>query len=209
MAPDWQDGSRCRKMNEASSRRNAIVVISGLPRSGTSLMMSMLEAGGLELLTDGVRTADPDNPNGYFEFERVKGLESGDYAWLADAEGKAVKIISALLEHLPPTREYDVVFMNRRLAEVVASQDKMLTRRGQPSNPEERDRIAELLQKHLLKVHGWLSAQPNIRALDVNYNELLEDPAPQIEQVSRFLGGGLNLERMAGVVRPDLYRNRA
>ena len=196
-------------MDDASSRGSAIVVVSGLPRSGTSLMMSMLEAGGLELLTDGVRRADPDNPNGYFEFERVKGLECGDHTWLEDAEGKAVKVISALLEHLPPGREYKVIFMSRRLAEVIASQDKMLARRGQPSSPEDRDRITALLQKHLLRVHGWLSAQPNIHVLDVDYNKLLEDPAPQIEQVNGFLGGGLNLERMAGVVRPDLYRNRA
>lgn len=198
-----------RKLDEASSRGNAIVVVSGLPRSGTSLMMSMLEAGGLELLTDGVRRADPDNPTGYFEFERVKGLEYGDQAWLEDAEGKAVKVISALLEHLPPGREYKVIFMNRRLAEVIASQDKMLARRGQPSSAEDQDRISELLQKHLLRVHGWLSAQSNIHVLDVDYNELLEDPTPQIEQVNGFLGGSLSLERMAGVVRTDLYRNRA
>ena len=196
-------------MDDASSRRSAIVVVSGLPRSGTSLMMSMLEAGGLELLTDGARKADPDNPNGYFEFERVKGLECGDHTWLDEAEGKAVKIISALLEHLPPAREYNVIFMNRRLAEVVASQDKMLARQGQPSNPKDRDRISELLQKHLLRVHGWLAAQANTRTLDVDYNELLEDPWPQIEQVNGFLGGGLNLERMADVVLPNLYRNRA
>jgi hypothetical protein len=99
--------------------------------------------------------------------------------------------------------------MNRRLAEVIASQDQMLARRGQPSNPEDRGHISELLQKHLARVHDWLAAQSNIHTLDVDYNELLEDPTPQIEQVNGFLGGGLDLERMADVVRPDLYRNRA
>ena len=188
---------------------HAIVVVSGLPRSGTSLMMSMLEAGGLELLIDGERQADADNPNGYFEFERVKMLEAGDHRWLADAAGKVVKVVSAQLEHLPPERQYDIIFMNRRLAEILTSQDVMLARRGRPVNPEDRAHIAEIMQKHLQKARRSLDDRPNIRVIDVDYNELLDNPLPQVAEINRFLGGMLDQERMADAIRPDLYRNHA
>jgi hypothetical protein len=188
---------------------DAIIVVSGLPRSGTSLMMSMLEAGGLELLTDGARQADADNPNGYFEFERVKALETGDHEWLEEALGKVVKVVSAQLEHLPLDRHYTVIFMSRRLTEVLASQDVMLVRRGRPVNLDDQARIAELMERHVGKVRVWLSSQPNFRVMDVNYNEMLDNPLPQIAEVNRFLGGMLDQDRMAAAIRPDLYRNRA
>jgi hypothetical protein len=113
-----------------------VVVVSGLPRSGTSLMMQMLEAGGITVLTDGIREPDEDNPRGYYEFERVKALPKGDYEWLESARGKAVKVVSALLEYLPPEYNYKVIFMHRRMEEILASQRKMLIRRGK--NPEAR-----------------------------------------------------------------------
>ncbi len=187
---------------------HTVVIVSGLPRSGTSMMMKMLEAGGLPLLSDGLRTADTDNPEGYYEFERVKQLDKGDVAWLAEAEGKVVKVISALLEHLPSGYQYRVVFMNRRMEEVLASQRKMLAHRGEPSDISD-EKLAELLDKHLRKVKGWLAAQPNFRLLEVDYNAMLADPRPFAAQVNRFLGGVLDEAAMAGMVNPALYRNRA
>ena len=112
-----------------------IVVVSGLPRSGTSMMMQMLEAGGMEVMTDGLRAADEDNLKGYFEYETVKALHT-DRNWLPEARGKAVKIISELLKYLPETQTYRIIFLRRALEEVLASQDRMLVRRGvQPGGP--------------------------------------------------------------------------
>jgi len=186
-----------------------ITVVSGLPRSGTSLMMKMLEAGGMPVLTDNVRAADPDNPLGYYEFERVKALPKGDYGWLPEAQGKAVKIISALLEHLPAGYHYRVIFMQRHMAEILASQRKMLERRGEAAETVSDEQLAQLFKKHLRKVKAWLSAQPHMAVLDVDYNGLVADPWPYARQVNAFLGGGLDIERMIEVVDPRLYRNRA
>jgi hypothetical protein len=184
-----------------------VIVVSGLPRSGTSMMMAMLQAGGVELLTDEIRQADADNPNGYFEYERVKALEAGDGAWLSDARGKAVKVVSALLDRLPPEYVYRVIFMHREMAEVVASQDKMLARRG--GAPAADDRMALRLEKHVARVQAWLATRPNVSVINVDYNRMIADPEPQIAAVDRFLGGGLNAEQMAQIVSPQLYRNRA
>jgi len=172
------------------------------------MMMRMLEAGGLPLLTDDLRGADPDNPEGYFEYERVKALDKGDRDWLPEAQGKAVKVISALLEHLPPDYSYRVLFMNRRIEEVLASQRKMLARRGEPGGPDD-EKLADLFARHLRKVKAWLATQPNIAVLEMNYNSLLRDPAPHARQVNAFLGGNLDVERMIAIVNPDLYRNRS
>ncbi|HEY79612.1 MAG TPA: sulfotransferase family protein [Anaerolineae bacterium] len=185
-----------------------VVIVSGLPRSGTSMMMKMLEAGGMDLVIDGMRVADEDNPKGYYEFERVKQLDKGDVAWVADARGKAVKVISALLEHLPPEYEYKVLFMNRKMPEVLASQRKMLARRGERSDISD-ERLAGLLRKHVNQVKLWLAQQPNFEMLDLDYNAMLADPEPWVERINAFLGGELNARAMAEVVDPALYRNRA
>src|SRR5687768_1736541 len=113
--------------------RDVITVVSGLPRSGTSMMMKMLEAGGLEPVVDHVRKPDEDNPKGYYEFERVKALEN-DREWLPEAKGKFVKVISMLLRHLPADHRFKVIFMQRNMPEVLASQKKMLVRRGEDPN---------------------------------------------------------------------------
>lgn len=186
-----------------------VVVVSGLPRSGTSMMMKMLEAGGLPVLIDGLRSADSDNPEGYYEFERVKALDKGDTAWLADARGQAVKVISALLEFLPADQSYRVIFMHRQIEEVLRSQRKMLEHRGEATDAIGDAEIAALFAKHVDKVQGWLRQQPNFRVLDVNYNTLLADPLPHVHAVNQFLGSGLDEQRMAEIVNPDLYRNRA
>ena len=184
-----------------------VTLVSGLPRSGTSMMMKMLEAGGLPVLADHVRTADEDNPEGYYEFERVKKIEH-DQAWLDDARGKVVKMISALLRHLPPAYRYKVVFMRRWLDEVLASQRQMLIRRGKPTDTTSDGRMAELFTTHLARVETWLAEQPNVDVLYVSYNELVADPEPRCAEVARFLGLPLDPKRMASVASGALYRQR-
>jgi hypothetical protein len=185
-----------------------IIIVSGLPRSGTSMMMKMLEAGGMTLLTDNFRKADEDNPKGYFEFERVKKLKDGDTAWLADAHGKAVKVISALLPHLPPTYNYRIIFMERSLSEVLASQRKMLLRRGEDPDKVGDEEMSRLFEKHLKQVMTWMESQLNIQHIIVNYNQMLEDPGPHITRINHFLGEILDTKKMAEVIDPVLYRQR-
>ena len=185
-----------------------VTVVSGLPRSGTSMMMKMLEAGGLPPVTDNIRTADEDNPKGYYEFERVKKLPQGDVAWLPDAQGKVVKVIAALLPHLPGGYEYRVIFMQREMSEVLASQKQMLIRRGEDPNKIPDDVIAKLFEKHLRQVNDWVNQQPNVQRLDVNYNEMLKNPLPFIEQINAFLDNQLDAAKMATVVDPSLHRQR-
>ena len=187
--------------------REAITIVSGLPRSGTSMMMKMLEAGGMPVLTDHVRTADEDNPKGYYEFERVKQIET-DQAWLEGAKGKAVKMVGALLKHLPPSYAYRVVFMRRQMDEVLASQRKMLARRGEPADTVSDERMSELFSKHVAQLEAWLDEQPNIDVLYIDYGQVLEEPVELAQRVNRFLGSGLAEERMAAVVDPRLYRQR-
>jgi hypothetical protein len=185
-----------------------IVVVSGLPRSGTSMMMKMLEAGGMQVLTDEIRTADEDNPKGYYEFERVKQIES-DQGWLPDAQGRVVKMIGALLQHLPPGYSYQIIFMQRNMEEVLASQRRMLVRRGEPTDRISDERMAALFEKHVEQVMSWIAERPEMEVLYVHYSDVLEQPAKQAERVNRFLGNALEVEKMASVVDPNLYRQRA
>ena len=185
-----------------------IYIVSGLPRSGTSMMMKMLEAGGLSPLTDNIRTADDDNLQGYYEFERVKGMKEGDTAWVEESQGKVVKVISALLEHLPSSHQYKVIFMEREMMEILASQRKMLERRGKPGNPAEDGKFAELYGKHLEKVKAWLAGQPNISVLYIRYNEMIAHPADYAEKVAAFLGVPMNTQAMSDVPQEQFYRQR-
>ncbi len=186
-----------------------VVIVSGLPRSGTSMMMKVLEAGGLPVMIDGLRTADPDNPEGYYEFERVKELDKGDTAWVADAQGKVVKVISALLEYLPPDHQYRVIFMHRNIEEVLNSQRKMLARRGEGVDAVNDAEMADLFAKHLVKVQGWLRAQPNFAVLDVDYNDMMQSPESYIRTINQFIDNALDEQAMAKMINPTLYRNRA
>jgi len=188
--------------------QTSITIVSGLPRSGTSMMMRMLEAGGMEILTDGARTADEDNPKGYYEFERVKQIEH-DHAWLEEAKGKAVKMISALLKHLPQGYAYKIVFMLREMGEILASQKQMLIRRGEPTDRASDERMAELSESHLNQVKAWLEDQPHMDVLYVSYNEILKTPQEHAERINRFLDGRLNVDRMVQAVDPTLYRQRS
>ena len=162
-----------------------ITIVSGLPRSGTSLMMQMLAAGGMPILSDGERRADVDNPRGYLEWERIKQLPK-DPASIAEAEGKAVKVISQLLLSLPPQHEYRVVFMQRPLAEVMASQDEMLRRRGNFDPGEDNSVVARAFQDHLSDVYGWLNGKPYVKVSRVQYHAVLREPKETAESVAKF-----------------------
>jgi len=189
-------------------KQRPIIVVSGLPRSGTSMMMRMLERGGVPLLTDGVRTANEDNPKGYYEFERVKKLPQGDYGWLLEAQGKAVKIIATLLKHLPETYTYRVLFMRRNMEEVLASQRQMLIRRGKAPDSMDEEQLAKLFARHVAEVKAWLATRPNFRYLDVDYNTMVVNPMPQLRHIQAFLDLPLDLAAMAAEVDPTLYRQR-
>jgi hypothetical protein len=185
-----------------------ITIVSGLPRSGTSMMMKMVDAGGIPPLTDELRAADEDNPKGYYEFERVKQMDKGDTAWVPEARGKAVKVISALLKYLPTTEQYRVIFIRRNIDEILASQRKMLIHRGEDPDKQDDAQMKLLFEKHVRSVEEWLASRPNVRTLYVHYSDMLGTPRPQIERVNAFLGGKLDTARMAEVVDPSLYRNR-
>lgn len=188
-------------------RQEPITIVSGLPRSGTSMLMRMLEAGGLPALTDHIRTPDEDNPKGYYEFERVKQIED-DQAWLEDARGKAIKMIAALLKHLPPDYAYKVIFIRRSIQEILASQREMLVRRGEPTDTVSDEKLAGLFHKHVQRVEAWLATQQNIQVLYVDYSDILSDPMGQAKRINTFLGGNLDAAKMAEVVDPRLYRQR-
>jgi len=185
-----------------------IVIVSGLPRSGTSMMMKMLQAGGLDVLSDGQRAADEDNPQGYFEFERVKQLDR-DKEWLPQAQGKVVKIIAFLLQHLPQDYRYKILFMQRELDEVLASQRKMMIRRGEDPDKTPDSRMRDLYEKHLSEVAAWLERMPNVEALYVPHREALNTPSICANRVNAFLGFGLDERAMEKAVDSSLYRNRA
>jgi sulfotransferase family protein len=188
-------------------RKQPITVVSGLPRSGTSMMMKMLAEGGMPVITDEIRRADSDNPNGYFEFETVRQMSAGNVEWLAHANGKAVKVISALLEYLPANYSYKIIFLERDVHEILTSQRKMLMNRNEREMGEETG-IEAQIQKHLSVMKPWLVRQPNIEVLYVNYNTLMTDPEPVCEQIIEFLDRPLNQTRMLAVPDKQLYRNR-
>jgi len=188
--------------------RDYITVVSGIPRSGTSLMMRMLEAGGIPALTDNLRQPDAHNPHGYYEYEPVKRLAQ-DSSWMESARGKSLKVIYRLLRHLPPSSEYRVIFMERDLREVFASQDDMLRTRGVENAGQKQDRLIAAFVAEVEEVRHWLAAQPNVQTMPVPYTAVIRDPAHWSDEVSRFLGGDLDTSAMAQVVEPKLYRHRS
>ena len=185
-----------------------LVVVSGLPRSGTSMAMQMLEAGGLSIATDGIRKPGEDNPKGYYEYERVKELDKGvDQSWLKEFRGKAIKIISFLLKDLPETNNYKVVFMRRNIHEVLASQSKMLVNRGE-ANDTSDEKMLELYKDHLWKVDYLMKHRSYFEFLNLEYKEVIENPRRQAEQLGAFLGNHVDVEKMVAAVDESLYRNR-
>jgi hypothetical protein len=185
-----------------------ITIVSGLPRSGTSLMMQMLVAGGMTALSDGERRADLDNPKGYLEWERIKQLPK-DPTLIAEAEGKVVKVISQLLLSLPLTHEYRIIFMQRPLAEVMKSQEEMLKRRGTADPSVDAAAITRAFQSHLYEVNTWLNGKPNVAVLRVHYHSLLKEGKETAQKIADFLKLPLNVEAMTQQVDQSLYRNRA
>jgi len=184
-----------------------VTIVSGLPRSGTSMMMRMLEAGGIPALIDNVREADEDNPRGYYEFERVKQLKT-DRAWLEDAKGKVVKMVSTLLLDLPAGYAYKVVFMRRKMEEILASQRQMLIRKDKPTDGVPEEKMAELYGKHLTQIEAWIARQRHLAAIYVSYNEILANAREQVRRVNEFLGGRLDADAMLAVVDHALHRQR-
>jgi Sulfotransferase domain len=182
-----------------------IIIVSGLPRSGTSLMMQMLDNGGVAVVTDLIRAADTDNPKGYYEYEQVKTIKR-DTSWLPATRGKAFKMVSQLLYDLPPGEAYRIIFMERDLEETLLSQEKMLMRLGR--TPAPREAIKGAYVRHLERLHEWLPQQLHMAVLRVNYNDLIEQPREQAGRVRLFLGGAVDAEAMARTVDPSLYRNR-
>jgi hypothetical protein len=199
---------RLPNLFKKNSQPQEILIVSGLPRSGTSMMMKMLEAAGLKVLTDNQRTADESNPRGYYEFEQVKKLKEGDFDWLPAAQGKVVKIISALLEYLPNQYSYKVIFMRREMKEILSSQRQMMVRDGKPDDQVPDEKLAELYNRHLQKIEAWLEQQPNISTLFISYNDTLKDPEANIHRINQFLGGHLDVDAMLKVIDPNLYRER-
>ena len=185
--------------------KKVITIVSGLPRSGTSMMMKMLEAGGMRILKDEIRKADDDNPAGYYEFEKVKKLKK-DPSWLENAKGKAVKIISSLLEHLPERYTYKIIFMYRNMEEILNSQRQMLIRRGEPTDEVSDEKMGKMFLKHLQKIEERLDKRSNMDVLAIHYNEILKEPAKHDEIINRFLGNALNTKNMTGVIDRTLYR---
>jgi hypothetical protein len=171
------------------------------------MMMRMLAAGGMNIVTDHMRQADADNPGGYFELERVKKIKE-DAIFLDEMHGKAFKMVSMLLRDLPPNKHYNIIFMRRDMTEVLASQNIMLARRGKNASTADQE-MAQRFAIHLDDITAWLAVQPHMDVLYVHYNDVIRHPLASAEQVNRFLGNRLDAPKMAAVVDPALYRNRA
>ena len=184
-----------------------MVLVSGLPRSGTSMIMQMLEAGGVEILSDGVRSADDDNPRGYYELEAVKKTKD-DASWLEAARGKAVKLISQLLYDLPANVHGKVIFLRREMGETLASQRKMLERRGENVSAEGDTEMARIFAAHVTDILAWAEAREGLEVLEVWHGDVLQDPRKVAEKINGFLGMELDTVAMAQAVDKDLHRNR-
>ncbi|HKI70445.1 MAG TPA: sulfotransferase, partial [Verrucomicrobiae bacterium] len=187
--------------------KNIITIVSGLPRSGTSLMMQLLTAAGIEALTDAKRAADEDNPLGYFEFEKTLALAK-DNSWLPEARGKVVKIVAQLLPFLPRNEHYHVIFMERNLTEAIASQNAMLARQGRHGAELEERRLSETYAAQLSRVRKHLAKRSDIRTLFVNFESMLENPASGVERIANFLGGELNRKAAEETIRPELRHQK-
>ena len=186
---------------------DVITIVSGLPRSGTSMMMRMLEAGGMDVVVDDIREADEDNPKGYYELEKVKDIKN-DYSWLDNVQGKVVKMVSMLLYELPSNRKYNVILMKRDIGEILASQRTMLQRKGNRSDINDEE-LGKLFNRHLEEIENWLVGRKNIRILYINYNDVIEDPRKISQVISHFLNKALNIEKTVETVDGSLYRQKS
>jgi hypothetical protein len=188
--------------------QDEIVVVSGLPRSGTSLVMQMLAAGGMPILTDEHRQADEDNPKGYFEYEAVKRI-ARDQAWLGKACGKALKVVVPLVCFLPGGYRYRVILIERDYDEILASQATMIERRGEsiPDSPERRARLRQEYARIMEQTKNLLGGRADVQLLQLQYDKVLNDPAEAAQRISTYAGGALEPRRMAVAVDTSLHRN--
>lgn len=197
-----------KAIQEQAKARGTITIVSGLPRSGTSMMMQMLDQGGMAIFTDKQRAADESNPKGYYEHDAVKNLAE-DKRFLAHVEDKAVKIVANLLEHLPPAYHYKVVFMDRPIEEVMQSQHKMLVRLGKVEADTMPLNLALQFQKMREKAMKWAKARPNVSVLRVPYHAALKNPLKQAERIKTFLDmEHLDTTKMVAVVDRRLHREK-
>ena len=198
-----------RRVLSRASRGDPLIVVSGLPRSGTSMMMKMLEAGGVAIWSDRERGADIDNPKGYFELERIKDLEKEtDKSYLREGRGKAVKAISFLIKDLPDDNDYRVIFMRRDLDEVIASQEKMIARLDQGDTSADPEALKEAYRNDIVRTRLLCNKRPNFELIEISYRGAIEDPAAASRAVNQFLGGHLDEAAMREAVDASLYRNR-
>jgi predicted AlkP superfamily phosphohydrolase/phosphomutase/Flp pilus assembly protein TadD len=191
-----------------ADRSRVITVVAGLPRSGTSMMMQVLAAAGLAPFTDEKRLPDEDNPHGYFEHERAMRLHE-DPSWLAEARGKAVKIVAQLVPYLPPGEQYRVIFMHRDLREVVASQRVMLERLGRKGAGLSEEALKSVFTRQWVRVQTWLRHRPQIPVLAIHYAAALADPAGTAEHLAGFVGVPFDRCAAAAAVDPSLRRQKA
>lgn len=187
------------------------VLVSGLPRSGTSLMMQMLEAGGVRILSDGQRRADVDNPKGYYEWEPIKQI--GKKPELLDADGLdgcAIKCISMLLQSLPLKHNYKVIFMTRPIDEVATSQRKMVERLATKGAELDAEQLQRGLAAHRNEISRWLKSVPHMEFVEIDYPTLVSDPLPQIARLIEFLGRERlpKSAEMTRAVDPSLHRRK-
>jgi hypothetical protein len=199
-----------QKLFGHKAQGDPIVVVSGLPRSGTSMLMNMLEAGGMSIMSDAVREADIDNPKGYFEYERVKHLEKEeDKSYVRQGRGKVLKVISFLLKDLPDDNDYRVIFMRRDLNEVLASQNKMIDRLGTEDTVAQDEAMKEAYRNDIVRTRLMCRKKPNFELIEVHYKSTVEDPAGTAARVNAFVGGQLDENAMRAAVDASLYRNRS
>ena len=186
-----------------------IIVVSGLPRSSTAMMMKMLKEGGIQILSDDVKKPDDNNPQGYFEYDLVSKLPEGKTDWLEEAEGKVVKVISYFLHHLPPKHEYRVLFMERNFSEILKSQKKTIIEEKQKIHKKEDKMMEDYYKTHIKQTKEWLSLQPNFSVIYLSYNELVKNPNQDLSKLSNFLEHELNLDKMSKAIDQNLYRQRS
>ncbi len=192
------------------NRGEPIIIVSGLPRSGTSMLMRMLDRAGIEIMTDSERVADIDNPNGYFEYERVKDLEKEtDKSYVAEGRGKVLKVISFLIKDLPDDNDYRVIFMRRDLDEVITSQNKMIDRLGTEDTSADREAMKEAYRNDIVRTRLLCKNRDNFELIEVHYKQTIEDPEATARELNAFLGGKLDEAAMRGGVDASLYRIKA
>ncbi len=195
------------KILRIKKQNKFITIVSGLPRSGTSMMMQMLEAGGMQIATDHIRKPDEDNPKGYYEFEKVKKIKK-DTSWIDNCYGKAFKMVSMLLYDLPADKIYKVIFMKRNMEEILKSQKVMLERLGKIQSNISDDEMADKYKKHLQELKYWLVKQSHIDLIYINYIDVIRNPPDIAKNVNQFLGNWLNVDEMIRVLDKSLYRQR-